>query len=964
MQHPHVPELLSRRRTAALVAVFLLAALLPASAVPLQAVRTQAAPVIDGKLEDACWRAAPPAGGFRVMNTERAAAAQTTAQFAWDEQALYVGVRCAEPNIASIQTRPLPRDNADVFRTDCVEIMLDLTASQNDYFHLAVNASGTLADRACTQGGFVGDMSWDSTATAASAIGADFWSCEFAIPFSGLGISPQVGATWRVNVCREKREPTELSSLAEQGAFNLASRFVELAGIGTDFSRYCYEIGTPQVATTLADGKLRMTLQVALRNLTGKAGACLLDGWLVSPAGKVSSASLSPELPVGQSQDVVLGPYALDEQGDYTCTVRVADPLTKQPLALRQTRQPIQFVPIAITLTAPWYRDCIFATQNLEQIDAEVELRLAEPARQGGQLAIGIWAAGGDTPLQLETVKPVLARNRVRFAVAPLPEGRLELRARLCDAAGTELAATTRPLRKLPRKPGEVWLGRDLQWYVDGKPFFLTGAWNYAEDFVTGYNAFTGERPGDVKLLDTVLMNQLGSRMKSLEQKRLSAEDAELVRRHVLTARDNPKLFAYYVNDEPECSSTQAGALEGVYQVIAEEDPYHPVIISNDSMEGLRNYARCADINGLHPYPPPLRSSPHTDLAPVANFIAGAVAFYAPLAHKQTMAYLHQGFNYGDYGAVNHRIPTYQEYRNQNLLAVICGARGTIQFNRMVAHYPELAIGMPYLTRELAALEPVFVAPDAAATPQADSAKARLLLKEQAGQLWLFVCNAELTAREISFTVSGMGKGGPLAVVSEGRQVAVQGERWTDRFGPFECHIYTTAKAPDLPTVAAITAEIAAANAARRKPGNLAFQEFEGDGVVVSASSNCAGKFQRPDNGLWHVVDGVVDSTDHYACLTWQDTTENQGPDWLEIRLPKPQAIARVVVYPFDGSLRDYSVQAFVGGQWQDLDKAAAPTAAPAIHRFAPVTTDRVRLLVTATNGPLAKVTEVELYGP
>ena len=103
----------------------------------------------------------------------------------------------------------------------------------------------------------------------------------------------------------------------------------------------------------------------------------------------------------------------------------------------------------------------------------------------------------------------------------------------------------------------------------------------------------------------------------------------------------------------------------------------------------------------------------------MAGFIESAVALYAPLPHKQTMAYLHQGFNYGDYGAVNNRIPTYVEYRSQNLLALICGARGIIQFNRMVPHYPELHIGMPHLTAELASLGPVIVAPTSATVPVA-----------------------------------------------------------------------------------------------------------------------------------------------------------------------------------------------------------------------------------------------------
>ncbi|MCK5801923.1 MAG: discoidin domain-containing protein, partial [Lentisphaeria bacterium] len=148
----------------------------------------------------------------------------------------------------------------------------------------------------------------------------------------------------------------------------------------------------------------------------------------------------------------------------------------------------------------------------------------------------------------------------------------------------------------------------------------------------------------------------------------------------------------------------------------------------------------------------------------------------------------------------------------------------------------------------------------------------------------------------------------------------------------------------------------------RRKPGNLAYQEFEGDGVVVTASSNAAGKYRRPDNALWHVVDGVVDTTDRYKALTWQDTTENQAPDWVAIKLVKAQAVGRVVVYPLEQSLKDYSVQVFIEGAWKDIASARGQKAGKLTHSFEPVNTDRVRLLITATHGPIAKVAEMEVY--
>lgn len=835
----------------------------------VEAVRTDRAPTIDGRLDDECWAAARPVTSFLINNTDRPAQYPTAALVMFDDTHLYIGARCSEPAVANIQTRELPRDHDDVFRTDCIEVMLDPGRTRNDFFHFGVNASGAVADEARTQGGFIGDGSWDAPVQAAAFIGEDYWSCEIAIPFYALGLTPAVTDTWHINICREKKQPGENSSIAEQGAFNIASRFVELHGVTADLHRFCYALGTPQPEQKIREGQVDLTLRVPVTNATGEAGARLLDAWLIGPQEQVVAAQATTAVPPGQSETVALGPMAIADQGEYTCYVRVADPVTKQALALSKSALRVQYVPLAIRLVTPWYRDAIFATQNVEQVELDVNVSLEPAALTGTTLEVTVAEAATGTVLATQRLDAVATTNRITFAATPLPEARMTLKARLTAVGGELLAETTHPLRKLPRVEGEVWLGRDLNWRVDGELFFLNGAWNYAEDYLPEYNAFTNGGPANVKLLDCRPMNDLYYKCPSMRGDALSEEDAALLREYARQAGRSAQLFAYYVSDEPEVTGTKARVLEQVYAVFADADPYHPVVLSNDSMEGLRAYADCADINGLHPYPVILRDREMNDLSPVAIFTSGAVSFFTDRSHKQTIAYLHQGFNYGDYGAVNNRIPTYQEYRNQNLLALICGAKGIIQYNRMVAHYPELYLGMPHLAREHAYLGPILMAPEAEAQATADSEALRVLVKEYAGQIYILACNADLAGREVTLTVPGLaGRAQRLAVVSEEREVAIAGDAFTDHFGPFEAHVYTTGPAPALTAVDSIVAEIAVANAARRKPGNLAFQEFEGDGVVVTASSNYASRYQRPDTGLWHVVDGVVDTVDHYHCLT------------------------------------------------------------------------------------------------
>ena len=49
-------------------------------------------------------------------------------------------------------------------------------------------------------------------------------------------------------------------------------------------------------------------------------------------------------------------------------------------------------------------------------------------------------------------------------------------------------------------------------------------------------------------------------------------------------------------------------------------------------------------------------------------------------------------------------------------------------------------------------------------------------------------------------------------------------------------------------------------------------------------------------------------------------------------------------------------------GQWQTLDEVKGQSTERVTHRFDPTPTDRVRLWVTATNGPTSMVSEVEVY--
>ena len=59
---------------------------------------------------------------------------------------------------------------------------------------------------------------------------------------------------------------------------------------------------------------------------------------------------------------------------------------------------------------------------------------------------------------------------------------------------------------------------------------------------------------------------------------------------------------------------------------------------------------------------------------------------------------------------------------------------------------------------------------------------------------------------------------------------------------------------------------------------------------------------------------------------------------------------------------KDYSVQAFIAGEWKDVDKVAGNKEEVITHKFSPVVTDKIRLWITAANGPNSKIAEIEIY--
>jgi hypothetical protein len=146
--------------------------------------------------------------------------------------------------------------------------------------------------------------------------------------------------------------------------------------------------------------------------------------------------------------------------------------------------------------------------------------------------------------------------------------------------------------------------------------------------------------------------------------------------------------------------------------------------------------------------------------------------------------------------------------------------------------------------------------------------------------------------------------------------------------------------------------------------GNLAFRR------PVTASSQHTGA----NYPACSIVDGDRSAGSWAGGNGWNDATYKTWPDSVDIDLGGPKQVARLDLYTLDterypaslAGLRDWDVQARVGGAWQTVARVRGNTAGVRRSEFQPVTADAVRIVTLASNGAgdFSRIIEAEVYGP
>ncbi len=186
---------------------------IPAVRIP----RLAAAPVVDGRVEEAAWATAVVLPAFEDYRAGAGAGADgelfpTECRLGYDDEALYIACICRHGDVELLDHADAgKRDGNIFFNSDTIEVFLGPDPAVKRYAHLAVDHTSTVFDEFRPKPG----STWDGDWQAAVGKKAGVWEVELRIPFSTLGVSrPEPGDRWRGNICRAFGQQGQLSCWA------------------------------------------------------------------------------------------------------------------------------------------------------------------------------------------------------------------------------------------------------------------------------------------------------------------------------------------------------------------------------------------------------------------------------------------------------------------------------------------------------------------------------------------------------------------------------------------------------------------------------------------------------------------------------------------------------------------------------------------------------------------------------
>ncbi len=158
---------------------------------------------IDGRLDESQWQLGEANGDFIQFQPQlgQPASYKTEFRVLTDDQYIYIGVSCYDPEPDKIVSRITSREGG-IDTDDAIAIGLDTFTDSRTAYGFFTNVLGTQLDGRLSDNGRTWDATWDGEWKSAGSRTDFGWCAEVAIPFSTLKFKPGKNRTWGFGVVR------------------------------------------------------------------------------------------------------------------------------------------------------------------------------------------------------------------------------------------------------------------------------------------------------------------------------------------------------------------------------------------------------------------------------------------------------------------------------------------------------------------------------------------------------------------------------------------------------------------------------------------------------------------------------------------------------------------------------------------------------------------------------------------
>lgn len=604
----------------------------------------------------------------------------------------------------------------------------------------------------------------------------------------------------------------------------------------------------------------------------------------------------------------------------------------------------------------------------------------------------------------VKKAKITKGKASVSFDGAELADGEYTLTA----ACGTYSQKLT--IRKLPYQKNEVWLDQYGITYVDGKKYFPFGWFgNAPANKVRGMNSYVSytrfnnaehykkdfekssnetERMGLLYPLQELSgrfaykdfnYNQRLSNLNNVQKKHIE--------KFVKLTRPSANVLAYYLADEPDIRQDNPDWYTEVTKYLQQLDPYHPTVMLNCTISGIKRYRNTADILFPDYYPDFYEDGPRQALHGMATTIKTAAQFRPSWGVIQGFAWLPRSVKTKSPG----RAPTYAEIRNQAYNSIAANAKGILFYHcyDKSQMFSSLRFGMNFMANEIDILKDYLLDPNIPNKVSVKSADPyfQCAYKTLDGRVCIIAVNNSYKKITANITVRNPALK-KLFVAAENRSVTLNNGKFTDTFEPCAVHVYINnekiAKTPA--TLKENEKKLADFDAARKNPGNLfALGELKVKHIrhiltkeplpshfpKIKATTEHKEYFSRGYDTPLFLFDGICENIPLDAHMCYRPRRNDKNP-MLTVTLPQAKEIGKFVIYPvekvslycsretkFDIRISG-SVQVMKDGKWTEIAKFNNASAAKkVVVNFAPHKIKEFRLVFNSSNFALS---ELEAY--